>query len=175
MNIETLQIKRVTGKWNDTAEYKDLEGNIVYGHKNYVPKDGELVYINVTNVHMLVLGNGVDSLESLANKNGHCIPFQSDIKTGLDGFHGTLKPDDTIDTTPITSDDNNIGSGDRFAYSDHTHKLEKPTSESILGVNTNITTEFNCRRIKAGTLDPLNPSDASKIGGNVGDIYIRYE
>ena len=46
MNIETLQIKRVTDHWDKDVEYV-VNGETVYGHKHYVPKKGELVLINV--------------------------------------------------------------------------------------------------------------------------------
>ena len=72
---------------------------------------------------------------------------------------------------PVNSD--LIGSSAMFARADHTHYLSRANVEQTLNTNQGINTKFFCRRIKAGTSDPT--ATGTDVGGEVGDIYIRYE
>ena len=159
MEIETLQIKRVTGNWDKYKTIKPLKGE-------YVLVD---TTINGKITKTLVLGTSTDgkdgyTLETLITKADCIIPFKSDNSEDIIANINNLQP--ISNTNNISATSNDKGAGTQFAYSDHTHKLEKSTAEEILNTNTNIS-EFNCRRIKAGTGGL--PTDAK-----VGDIYIKY-
>ena len=164
MEIETLQIKRVTGSWNT--------------HKTYKPSRGEYVLIDLEGTNpnppkTLVLGTGVDgdTLETLITKNSCIIPFKYDVVV-IDEKINALTPSGTPSDIDGRS---SLGSGTKFAYSNHKHGLSKSTVESVLNTNGDILESFNCRKIKCGTLDPMKSTNAATIGGSVGDIYIRYE
>ena len=164
MNIETLQIKRVTGNW-DT-------------HKTYKPLKGEYVLVDIPNSDIpktLVLGNSTngvdgDTLDELLSKPDCVIPLKNYVdatKTTLENKITTLKPTSSS-TENITSNSASMGEATTFAPSDHTHKITKETVTTVLNADAN---DFNYHGIRIGTYDPTEGG----ITGNAGDIYIRYE
>lgn len=163
MEIETLQIKRVTGNWGT--------------HKTYEPLKGEYVLIdlggtNPTKPKTLVLGTGIegDTLDKLLSKPECVIPFKNyvdGVKTTLEGQITNLKPESGSPES-ITSDSSSMGDADTFAPSNHKHQITKDTVTSVLNAGAN---DFNYHGIRIGKDDPTE----SGITGNAGDIYIRYE
>jgi hypothetical protein len=156
MEIETLQIKRVTGNWDN--------------HKGYKPLLGEYVLVDIQGkTKTLIMGNGSDTLESIF-ENAECvIPFKNyvdETKTTLDGKITNLKPASSSTPLDITKDSSSMGNAPTFAPSDHTHTITKETITDVLANG-----EFIYRGIQIGTLDPTE----SNITGEKGDIYIRYE
>ena len=158
MEIETLQIKRVTGNWDE--------------HKSIKPLKGEYILVDLADnsrPKTLVLGTSTDgvnghSLEDLILNDEHIIPFKSDI-TKLTNTLSGLNP--TENTQNISSESNDKGNGTSFAYSNHIHKIEKKTITDVLKDDNG----FEYHGIKIGTDDPNDIN----LPGNIGDIYIRYE
>ena len=156
MNIETLQIKRVTGHWDD--------------HKGYIPPKGEYVLIDIEgHPKTLVLGESTTTesgttLEQLLTKDSCIIPFKSNIAGIIDMKLDEVRPDNN--TNNISADSSDRGSSRKFAYSDHTHKIEKDTITSVL----KDTNDFGYHGIKVSTRVPDETTP-----GNVGDILIVYE
>ena len=172
MADKKLQLKRVTANWE--------------AHKTYKPEDGEPVFIEVDNSFsiggnqystkqhpILVIGSDNSTLENLisnmdSNSNGVYLPF-SLIKSWVGENLSALSPSTNV--TPgnvgVTS---SLGNSTSFAKADHTHKIEKSTIESVLGVNSD-TSEFRCRRIRIGSDDP----NVQNVQGETGDIYIIYD
>lgn len=177
MELETLQIKRVTGNWDK--------------HKTYIPVSGELILIalkdstglsagptafSTVDKYILKFGtennpitvSGTDeglTLQQLVEKNNFyvdCGSVTSMITESIMNQLGDTEP------LPFISQDSSHGSSYRIARADHTHGLGKVTVESILGVN-NDTSDAHCRKISAGTSTP-SPSQ-----GSIGDIYIKYD
>lgn len=155
MEIETLQIKRVTGNWDN--------------HKGYKPLLGEYVLVDIQGkTKTLIMGNGSDTLESIF-ENAECvIPFKNyvdDVQEDLEIQINRLKPT-TTSTENITSNSASMGTASTFAPSNHKHKITKKTVTDVLANNG-----FEYHGIKFGKDDPTK----SNITGSNGDIYIRYE
>ena len=176
METITLQIKRVTKNWDKNKSYK--------------PKPGEIVLIALEDnegfdIYKTTLDNGIER----SIKGGtHTRPLLivGDKEHNLDGLILTSKYyvdcynikdiSKKVVATHIESSsqpsnissESSIGSLTTFARADHQHKLERTEAETILGTNNDIT-QFNCRRIKAGTSIP------SDTDGDIGDIFILYE
>lgn len=164
MNIESLQIKRVTGNWNT--------------HKNYKPASGELVLINVNNEFtvasgmlkintksnpIIVVGDGATTLSGLMGNTSTRMYLSSDSVKDL-----ALALVDTETTPKDILSGALVGTNFKASPSDHTHGVKREVLERVLGTNADITS-FSCRKIKMGTKMP----DSNE--GSVGDIYIKYE
>lgn len=164
MDIESLQIKRITGNWGT--------------NQNYTPKMGELVMIavneriqfKVTNAYFpsinakthpfFIMGDGEHTIGELleSDDNKAYLPYHK-----LAEYLRTLS-----DTTPENIEKNaSSGISDELSRADHTHKITKDTINDVVGSSTTLS-EITLRKIYAGTDEP-SPDD-----GSVGDIYIKY-
>lgn len=191
MNIETLQIKRVTDHWDSVEEYV-IDGETLYGHKNYIPKKGELVWIapNVVESNhsgCIVMGIGDEPLEGLI-QNNNCIfiplsTISNNLESGFENKSSNNKPNSITSSVTVyepkePSDIINLGdgytickqltdasssSGESTYYSraDHTHEIGREAIWHALDVNTDPFTLLTCRRIMYGT-DTPNDSDVIK-------------
>ncbi len=165
MDIETLQIKRITANYDK--------------HKTYVPKHGEFVLVDTPkekNKKMLLVGDGVRTVDELyiyhnSSSADYVIPNMSTINELSSEVSG-LKPADGL-TQPITDgygDNGKDAQRTKTASLNHTHQLTRVVAEKVLGITEDPTIGFACRRIRMGTLDPLT----NDVGGKLGDIYIKY-
>jgi hypothetical protein len=154
MNIDRLQIKRAKGDWNDA-------------NKLYVPLEGEFVLVKATInsvvQHMLVIGDGRDSLESLITQPDCIIPFSSEVLTRDTVKYSIIparEPSEVVSTSP-SKGINGYG----YAYANHNHQLKLSTIKELLEKDEDNAAN---RNIYSGKGVP------SSGLGNVGDIYIRY-
>lgn len=172
MNIDTLQLKRVTGNWEK--------------HKSTVPAQGEAVLLNmdeevtfgrdisgtgewVTNTKfypILVIGDGNTTLENLLHPlSSKMFLSNAHMRTIIASMTGHDVEPQKIEEKATNPE----GKMTFAARADHSHILEKSAAEGILKTNEELS-QFNCRRISAGTNDPVK----GNVGGSVGDIYIQY-
>lgn len=184
MNIETLQIKRVTGNWDK--------------HKTYVPKKGEPVFIdsNVISLYIqsptipetlcipvLVFGDGIRTLEAIVEAKEYFIDKKSvdDLISDNIANRTYLHQNEESFRPPwVNGEKGNAGISEYFANFDHTHYLPKSAIDKALSMESPETNseegkkallalnDFKCRRVRAGTDNP--PPKAL-----TGDIYIKYE
>ena len=175
MNIETLQIKRVTGNW-DT-------------HKSYAPEPGEPVLIALTdskgfNVVVNTMDNGVTLIEAGGTLNNPLLvigtseakdlqtlidqrQFYVDIGTIGSMIRGSIA--ECVETTSPPRDISNvsaIGELNTLSRADHTHKITKDTVTTVL----KDTNDFAYHGIKFSKNAPTKDTP-----GNIGDIIIVYE
>ena len=178
MDIETLQIKVVKCNKDKWDQYKLV-----------VPLEGEPVLIAAEGMtRQLVIGDGTSTLDALLTNPesgqvtstvvncddlNNALDFRKELWNPKEAKASPEDPQNPDVSTPIgaTSSlgdtDNN---GGRFAYVDHTHNVTRDTLENILSVKESPTSNFRCRRIKAGVGDPPTGRDVQ-----VGDIYIRFK
>lgn len=172
MNIEKLQIKRITSDWGIKQVYKPALGEFVLinvdNNFTIAILDGVNTIVNSKTTPFFVVGNGTDNVSTLI-QNGKNIYLSH---TAEMGFIGQLIATNSQDDAPaaVTSDNGAVGSSTKLARADHSHNLTKDTVVSLLSADTDIST-LGYRKIMMGTEDP---NDAG-VTGSIGDIYIRYE
>ena len=162
MDIETLQIKRVTGNWDK--------------HKNTPTVAGEPILINsgvVPDIDypIFVLGDGT-TLETIVNSGNVFVGkniVDSLIATNNDNKVAKTNPSD-VGTTA------DRGQLETFAREDHTHTITRDTIKGILNGKVEVNGEmkgrtFIYRTIKVGTGDP----NVVATEGEFGEIYIKYD
>lgn len=155
MDIESLQIKRITGNWNT--------------HKTIKPKKGELIFIEkgviTNNPGYIVIGNGINTVEELVNDSSRVVLFKEEISDYITNLYPSTSPNDNPGNI---SNRFNLGDSEHFARANHSHMI---TGELINSVVQSSSTLDNIvlRKVYAGTTDP------SPDKGSVGDIYIKYE
>lgn len=195
MNIETLQIKRVTGNWDSGVAYV-VNGVTVYGHKHYVPEKGELVMVcvgnysfritdanskdeavdfNATESPFIIVGDGLNSLEylsmSVAGVGGTHLFIPARSLNALTGTNISHYIDSIrADSVPSQVDSaSSRGDSSKLARADHTHGISKDTIINAIKPTDGYGKGYH--NIQIGTSDP----NTANVKGNKGDIYIRYE
>lgn len=154
MDIETLQIKRVTGNWTkhqDTPTVAGepilIAGGLIDGF-NYpiliIGEDDKTIAQIVQDGKVFLEKNTVDTL----------------IEKGISDRFPTDKDPEDITTNAI------VGTSEKVARADHTHKIEKDIVTTVLKDGT----DFEYHGIKFATEAPT-----SATPGNIGDIIIVYE
>jgi hypothetical protein len=131
MNIESLQLKRITGNWST--------------HKSVIPKDGEMILVSLSDKLLTVMGTSVDTSTSPVIVMGNNKDSVEKLLTGecprvflstglIQEIIKKVATDNGYDQSPTKSD-----------------------LETTLQVNQN-NSNFNCRRIKIGTNEPSGGS-----------------
>ena len=156
MNIESLQIKRITGNW-DT-------------HKDIIPKDGEMVFIELGVIpggpRCIVIGDGINTVGNLVfNVSSRVFLSKQDVSTYINNLYPSPS---TQDNPGNISNEVSRGDSEHFARANHSHKIDKDTINSIVQSSPTLS-DICLRKIYAGDTDP------SPDTGSVGDIYIKYE
>lgn len=166
MSLDSLQFKRLTGNWNN---YK----NTVLGSGEPLLVTESVTNFTVTNKYctppFFVLGDGKSTLEKLVS-DGNFYVNKNTITTLIDDISPLGSTQDSVGIVVEDPDQHCGGTSKRFARYDHTHSLSKYVAEQTLGCNER-TDYYSCRRIKAGTTDPLT----SNVPGEIGDIYIKLD
>lgn len=179
MNIDTLQIKRVTSNWDTHKSYRPEPGEMVLialEDVDTIGADRTITFgdvdVNITSKEfggklfpIFVFGNkNRDTLEALAKSPQRFIEegsLQVRILETLEAYRSGINPNN-VDTTY------GVGDSKAFARADHTHGINKKTITDVLKDGN-----FEYHGIQIGTADPTD--ELSGIKGSIGDIYIRYE
>jgi hypothetical protein len=155
MDIESLQIKRITGNWNT--------------HKTIKPKKGEMIFIEkgvITNKPgYIVLGNDTNTVEELVNDSSRVVLFKEEISTYITNLYPNTSP---YDHPGNISNGVNLGDSEHFARANHSHKIDNDTINNIVQSSSTLSS-IVLRKVYAG-IDVPSPDK-----GSVGDIYIKYE
>ena len=157
MNIDTLQIKRITTDdgWSNYAN-------------TLVPKTGEYVLIDTSTQKALVVGDGKRTLAKLCSDGDLKLAFMAEVEARIKEDLPSEDPGKIFNGDIDTPAPNCLGTDNSgFAYANHSHKITKAEVESILKTNTTDSEGFNCRRIKIGDAEP-SPNEGAE-----GDIYIK--
>ena len=153
MDIETLQIKRVTGNWNTHKDTPTVAGEPIYIAGGLI--DGY-------NYPILIIGEDDKTIDDIVTAGKVFIEkntVNTLIENGISESLSTANPN-AIDT------DDAVGSSDKVARADHTHKITKDTVTTVL----KDTNDFAYHGIKFSKSAPTNDTP-----GNIGDIIIVYE
>lgn len=159
MDIESLQIKRITGSWGT--------------HKGKIPEDGEMVFIEkgvITDkpgytYAYIVIGNDTNTIDELVSDSSRVVLFKEEISASIN----SLYPNNTNQDKPANiSDTSSLGDSNHFAKANHSHKIDNNTINSVVKSSSTLS-DIGLRKVYAGTDIP------SPDKGSVGDIYIKYE
>jgi hypothetical protein len=157
MDIESLQIKRITGNW-DT-------------HKTRLkPEDGEMIFIEkgvitTDSPGYIVIGNGTKTVEELVNDSSRVVLFKEEVSTYITNLYPNTS---TQDNPGNISNNVSLGDSKHFARANHSHKIDNRTINDIVQSSSTLD-DIVLRKVYAGTDIP------SPDKGSVGDIYIKYE
>ena len=157
MNIESLQIKRITGNW-DT-------------HKDIIPKDGEMVFIEEGVIpdgpRCIVIGDDIHTVESLVfDVSSRSFLSRQDVSIYINNLYPTSTSNK--DRPGNINAYSNLGDSWHFARANHSHQISSAAINNIVK-SSSVLSDIGLRKIYAGTTEP------SLNKGSVGDIYIKYE
>lgn len=155
MDIESLQIKRITGNWIKHKTIKPEKGEMVFIEKDVIPDRPGYI----------VMGNGINTIEELVNDSSRVVLFKEEISTYITNLYPRISIQDNPGNI---SNEVSLGDSEHFARANHSHKIDKDTINNIVQSSPTLS-DICLRRVYAGDTDP------SPDKGSVGDLYIKYE
>jgi hypothetical protein len=155
MDIQSLQLKRVTGNWEKNKTAPTQQGEPILIEKGVIP---EIDY------PIIVLGKKDETIESVVNSDDRVFINRTFVNKCIETNNKNITSDSTPNAVAINE---SVGTSSSFSRSDHTHKIDGDTVKSVLKDATN---GFEYHGIKVSTSPPT-----SSTPGNIGDIIVVYE